>query len=54
MEKAFLRGRQIFKFGLLNKKDYKKNLKIRLVLNRMAVAFFLPYYSYTQPLANIK
>jgi hypothetical protein len=28
-----LRVRQIFKFGLLVKKDNKKNLKIRLVLN---------------------
>ncbi len=42
MVKAFLRGRQIFKFGLLRKKDNKKNLKIRLVFNRMVVAFFRP------------
>jgi hypothetical protein len=42
--------RQIFKFGLLNKKDNKKNLKIRLVFNRMVVTFFPPYYSYTKPL----
>jgi len=28
-----LRVRQIFKFGLLVKKDNKKNLKIRLVLH---------------------
>jgi hypothetical protein len=45
-----LQGRQIFKFGLLRKKDNKKNLKIRLVFNRMVVAFFPPYYSYTNPL----
>jgi len=51
MVKAFLQGRQIFKFGLLRKKDKKKNLKIRLVFNRMVVAFFPPYYSYTNPLA---
>jgi len=31
MVRAHLRGRQIFKFGLLRKKDNKKNLKIRLV-----------------------
>jgi len=31
MDKAHLRSRQVFKFGLLNKKDNKKNLKIRLV-----------------------
>ncbi len=42
MDKALLRGRQIFKFGLLNKKNNKKNLKIRLVFNRMVVAFFRP------------
>jgi hypothetical protein len=30
---ALLRSRQIFKFGLLRKKDNKKNLKIRLVFN---------------------
>jgi hypothetical protein len=53
MEMALLQGRQIFKFGLLRKKDNKKNLKIRLVSNRMVVAFFLPYYSYTKPLALI-
>jgi hypothetical protein len=47
MAKALLRSRQIFKFGLLRKKDNKKNLKIRLVSNRMVVAFFPPYYSYT-------
>jgi hypothetical protein len=35
MVRAHLRGRQIFKFGLLTKKDNKKNLKIRLVFNRM-------------------
>jgi hypothetical protein len=50
MSLALLRGRQIFKFGLLRKKDNKKNLKIRLVFNRMVVAFFPPYYSYTNPL----
>jgi hypothetical protein len=50
MNKALLQGRQIFKFGLLSKKDNKKNLKIRLVFNRMVVAFFPPYYSYTNPL----
>ena len=33
---GIFRGRQIFKFGLLTKKkDNKKNLKIRLVFNRM-------------------
>ena len=42
-----LRGRQIFKFGLLRKKDNKKNLKIRLVFNRMVVAYFQRYLSYT-------
>jgi len=47
MAKALLQGCQIFKFGLLRKKDNKKNLKIRLVFNRMVVAFFPPYYSYT-------
>jgi hypothetical protein len=51
MEVALLRSRQIFKFGLLNKKNNKKNLKIRLVFNRMVVAFFQPYYSYTKPLS---
>jgi hypothetical protein len=51
MVNVLLRGRQIFKFGLLNKKDNKKNLKIRLVSIRMVVAFFPPYYSYTNPLA---
>jgi hypothetical protein len=50
---ALLRGRQIFKFGLLVKKDNKKNLKIQLVFNRMVVVFFPPYYSYTNPLAVI-
>jgi len=49
---ALFRGRQIFKFGLL-RKDNKKNLKIRLVFNRMVVAFFPPYYSYTNPLGCI-
>ena len=53
MAKAFLQARQIFIFGLLRKKDNKKNLKIRLVFNRMVVAFFPPYYSYTQPLPHI-
>jgi hypothetical protein len=53
MVKALLQGRQIFKFGLLNKKYNKKNLKIRLVFNRMVVAFFPPYYSYTNPLLSI-
>tara|TARA_R100000935_G_C2835573_1_gene167878 strand:+ start:1051 stop:1206 length:156 start_codon:yes stop_codon:yes gene_type:complete len=33
MVQAHFQGRQIFKFGLLTKKDNKKNLKIRLVLN---------------------
>jgi hypothetical protein len=33
MVKALFQGRQIFKFGLLRKKDNKKNLKIRLVLH---------------------
>jgi hypothetical protein len=51
---ALLRSRQIFKFGLLRKKDNKKNLKIRLVFNRMVRAFFPPYYSYTIPLGTIK
>jgi hypothetical protein len=54
MVKAYLRGRQIFKFGLLIKKDNMKNLKIRLVSNRMLVAFFPPYYSYTNQLAFIE
>jgi hypothetical protein len=54
MFQALLQGRQIFKFGLLRKKDNKNNLKIRLVFNRMVVAFFPPYYSYTNPLATIK
>jgi hypothetical protein len=50
---GFLRSRQIFKFGLLRKKDNKKNLKIRLVFNRMVTAYFQPYYSYTIPLGAI-
>jgi hypothetical protein len=54
MFQALLRSRQIFKFGLFRKKDNKKNLKIRLVFNRMVVAFFPPYYSYTNPLPHIK
>ncbi len=54
MVMALLRSRQIIKFGLLITKDNKKNLKIRLVFNRMVVAFFTPYYSYTQPLPTIK
>ena len=54
MVKALCRGRQIFKFGLLKKKDNKENLKIRLVFNRMVVAFFPPYYSYTRTLWAIK
>tara|TARA_R110000796_G_C14502690_1_gene429046 strand:+ start:172 stop:357 length:186 start_codon:yes stop_codon:yes gene_type:complete len=33
MVRAHLQGRQIFKFGLLIKKDNKKNLKIRLVFH---------------------
>jgi len=33
MVRARLQGRQIFKFGLLRKKDNKKNLKIRLVIH---------------------
>jgi hypothetical protein len=37
----------------LRKKDNKKNLKIRLVFNRMVRVFFLPYYSYTIPLSLI-
>jgi hypothetical protein len=37
----------------LRKKDNKKNLKIRLVFNRMVRALFPPYYSYTKPLALI-
>jgi len=48
---VLFRGRQIFKFGLLGIKDNKKNLKIRLLLNRMVVAFFPPYYSYTNPVS---
>jgi len=40
MVNALLQGRQIFKFGLLRKKDNNKNLKIRLVFNRMVIAFF--------------
>jgi len=53
MIQALFRGRQIFKFGLLRKKDNKKNLKIRLVFNRIVTAFFPPYYSYTIPLYPI-
>ena len=53
MFQAPFRSRQIFKFGLLRKKDNKKNLKIWLVLNRMVRAFFPPYCSYTQPLPHI-
>jgi len=52
MFQALFRGRQIFKFGLLRKKDNKKSLKIRLVFNRMVRAFFQPYYSYTNPLGT--
>jgi len=48
MDKEFFQGRQIFKFGLLKRKDNKKNLKIRLVFNRLVGAFFPPYYSYTK------
>ena len=33
MKIALLRSRQIFKFGLLIKKDNKKNLNIRLVFH---------------------
>jgi hypothetical protein len=51
---ALFRSRQIFKFGLLRKKDNKKNLKIRLVFNRIVTVYFQPYYSYTIPLAHIK
>ena len=51
MFQALFRGRQIFKFGLLRKKDNKKNLKIRLVFNRMVRAFFPPYCSYTKTFA---
>jgi hypothetical protein len=47
---AYFRSRQIFKFGLLRKKDNKKKLKIRLVFNRMVSDCFQPYYSYTRPL----
>jgi hypothetical protein len=42
MVKTLLQGHQIFKFGILRKKDNKKNLKIRLVFNRMVRAFFRP------------
>ena len=50
---AIFRNRQIFKFGLLIKKENKKKLKIRLVLNRTDSVTKLPYCSYTQPLPNI-
>jgi hypothetical protein len=42
MFQVLFRGRQIFKFGLLRKKNNKKNLKIRLVFNRIVVAHFCP------------
>ncbi len=42
MLNAPLQGRQIFKFGLLKKQVNKKNLKIRLVFNRIVVVFFRP------------
>jgi len=42
-----------FKIWLIEKKDNKKNLKIRLVFNRMVRAFFPPYYSYTITLVAI-
>jgi hypothetical protein len=54
MFQALFRGRQIFKFGLLRKNNNKKNLKIRIVFNRMVCAHFQPYCSYTKPLAFIK
>ncbi|WP_157814105.1 hypothetical protein [Olleya sp. Bg11-27] len=50
---ALFRSSQIFKFGLLRKKDNKKNLKIRLVFNRIVTVYFQPYYSYTIPLPTI-
>jgi hypothetical protein len=37
----------------LRKKDNKKNLKIRLVFNRIVTVYFQPYYSYTIPLPPI-
>ncbi|QIE58629.1 DUF1311 domain-containing protein [Rasiella rasia] len=52
MVQAHLQGRQIFKFGLLTRKNNKKNLKIWLVFNRMVWDCFQPYYSYTNPLAT--
>ena len=51
---AHFQGRQIFKFGLLRKKDNKNNLKIRLVFIRMVCHCFQPYYSYTRPLPASK
>jgi len=44
--RVFLGSRQIFKFGLLKKKDNKKSAAAE-------VAFFPPYYSYTNPLPVI-
>jgi hypothetical protein len=38
MGKALLPSRQIFKFGLLRKKDNKKNLKIRLMLHPKVIS----------------
>ena len=51
MVRAHFQGRQIFKFGLLTKKDNKKNLKIRLVFHQNGLLVNQPYYSYTKPLA---
>lgn len=53
MVRAHLRGRQIFKFGLLTKKNNKKNLKIRLVFHPNGWRANPPYCSYTQPLCVI-
>ena len=50
MFQVLFRGRQIFKFGLLKKKDNKKNLKIRLVLNPKIISYFARYEPYTKPL----
>jgi hypothetical protein len=47
--KTLLQGRQIFKFGSFRKNDTKK-LKNQLVFHPKIIAFFPPYYSYTNPL----
>jgi hypothetical protein len=51
MDRALLQSRQIFKFGLLRKKNNKKNLKIRLVAHpngsRLFSALLFLYKSVT-------